>query len=275
MTPISGLAVLTRYDSRFGARFLNGLAAIGYTPQMVVIEQTPLSRRLKQCRFLARKIGWRDAIIYNLRFWTPLAKRAVSGGRLSPLPEWSRLAPAALHVSDINSATVAEVLRANEIDRIVLAQSGLIRKQILGVPRVTLNCHPGRLPDFRGVDVVRWALWQRKEVWVTLHEVDTGVDTGRILCSQRVDIFKNDTIDDVQTRAEKVCIDLLIDGSLADLSTFISTPQTRSEGKQYYLMPRHIAFELRKDWSVISSILSNADAGAGGRNQPDATAPGS
>lgn len=255
MTPLADLAVFTRYDSRFGARFLSGLAARGYAPRLVVIEQTPFSRRLKQCKFLARKIGWRDAMAYNLRFWSPLAKRALSGGRLSPLPEWSRFAPTALYVSDINSAEVVDAIRTSGIDRIVLAQSGLIRKHVLSIPRLTLNCHPGRLPDFRGVDVIRWALWEREQVWVTLHEVDAGVDTGRILQSRRVEIFEDDTIADIQSRADELCIEFLLDGCIADFSDFSPIPQDRDRGKQYYLMPRRQSSALSQRWPDIRRSL--------------------
>ena len=86
------LAVLTRAGSRFGVAFLQRLALAGRRPALLCVEHTPFYRRIQMARFLARKIGWRDAARYNAAFWWPLLLRRLSLGRVNPLPDYSSAA---------------------------------------------------------------------------------------------------------------------------------------------------------------------------------------
>jgi folate-dependent phosphoribosylglycinamide formyltransferase PurN len=252
---LSKVAVLTRYDSRFGASFLEELACSGYRPALLVVEQTPFSKRLRQLRSLARRIGWPDALRYNVKFWTPLVLRAMSFARLRNLPPWQSLAPQVLAVRDINDPIVAKMLATHDISTIVLAQSGIIRQAILALDCWILNCHPGKLPEYRGVDVVRWALLEGSDIWVTLHEVDLGVDTGRILVQERVTIADGDTIRDVEQRANRACIRLLIEASVRGRAGLEATAQELDSGRQYYLMPFATAQDLENRWKDLRAAI--------------------
>ena len=55
-------------------------------------------------------------------------------------------------------------------------------------PRI-INLHPSLLPEFRGAHAVRDALAAgATKTGATIHIVDEGVDTGRILLQQEVEI---------------------------------------------------------------------------------------
>jgi methionyl-tRNA formyltransferase len=56
------------------------------------------------------------------------------------------------------------------------------------VPAVFINIHAGITPMYRGVHGGYWALVEhnKEACGVTIHEVDTGVDTGRILGQTRI-----------------------------------------------------------------------------------------
>jgi methionyl-tRNA formyltransferase len=57
-----------------------------------------------------------------------------------------------------------------------------LRKQLLEVPRLgVLNAHLGLLPEIRGMSSPEWSLLQHIPVGVTIHFMDTGIDTGPIL----------------------------------------------------------------------------------------------
>jgi hypothetical protein len=251
VSTLSHVAVLTRYDSRFGVSFLEDFACSGFSPALLVVEQTPFARRLRQLRTLARRIGWPDALRYNVRFWTPLLLRRLSFGRLRKLPRWHSLAPQVLAVRDINDPVVAKTLASHGVSTILLAQSGLIRRAILDLGCWVVNCHPGKLPEYRGVDVVRWALLDGGEVWVTLHEVDSGVDTGRVLAQERISITDADTIQEVEQRANRACIRLLKEAAVRGPAGFRAAPQQPGRGRQYYLMPFATGRELEARWQGL------------------------
>jgi len=75
-------------------------------------------------------------------------------------------------------------LRAAAPDLLLLGKPGIVRKQILDIPRVgTLNCHPGKLPCYRGNDVIYWTCLHKDfhHLGYSIHLVDEGVDTGPVI----------------------------------------------------------------------------------------------
>lgn len=59
----------------------------------------------------------------------------------------------------------------------------IIPKRIFSLPRLgCVNLHPAPLPYYRGISPTFWMLSRgEKTAGVTLHEVDEGIDTGRIV----------------------------------------------------------------------------------------------
>lgn len=253
-----GLVVLTRYDARFGQSFLRQLAAQGFRPELVVVAHTTLRERMRMARFLAGKIGWRDSLRYNARFMSTLAKRWISRGRLHPVPDFSEFEAPLLHCRNVNDPAVVETLRASRYTRLILAQSGIVRKGLLALPgKWIVNAHPGALPDYRGVDVVKWALRDAAPVRVTLHLVRSGVDTGEVLHVEPVPILANDTIADVEARSIAISQKLLLRAACEGPDAFQS-PQPQSQGgRQYYLMPFSIHTALINDWVKIRETYAS------------------
>ncbi|MGC1310346.1 MAG: formyltransferase family protein [Phormidesmis sp.] len=244
------LAVLTRADSKFGQAFLQQLAAKGVKPALICVEYTPFARRWKMAKFLAKKIGWLDAARYNLKFWQVPILRGITGGKAYPYPSFDGQAEKIVRCQNINDAAVASALSDPSIEKIVLAQSGIVRKSILNLGKWIINAHPGKIPRFRGVDVVRWALLQRQPITVTLHLVDAGIDTGYILAEQALVILPSDTPEKVVERSVVRSLDLLIQGAITSPTDFQPTPPV-GEGQQYYLMPFRQAQQLEQEWPEI------------------------
>jgi methionyl-tRNA formyltransferase len=74
--------------------------------------------------------------------------------------------------------------------------SQVLREQILSVPRLLpVNFHASLLPAYRGKHPVFWAL-RNGERWagLTVHIMDTGLDTGDILYQVRVRIREQDSV---------------------------------------------------------------------------------
>ncbi|MDD9867946.1 MAG: phosphoribosylglycinamide formyltransferase [Candidatus Campbellbacteria bacterium] len=64
---------------------------------------------------------------------------------------------------------------------------------LLSYPR-TINIHPSLLPKFPGLDTHRRVIEAgEKETGVTIHWVDSGIDTGEIIKQVCVKTFPNDT----------------------------------------------------------------------------------
>ena len=57
-----------------------------------------------------------------------------------------------------------------------------------------MNTHCGITPSYRGVHGAYWALSQRdvKNVGVTIHKVDSGIDTGDIIYQSNITVTSKD-----------------------------------------------------------------------------------
>jgi len=75
--------------------------------------------------------------------------------------------------------------------------------------RTILNCHPGLLPENRGVDAFKWSIINKWPIGITLHAIDPEIDRGIILYRMRVPIFPTDVLQYVCLRAYAMEVDLL------------------------------------------------------------------
>lgn len=73
-----------------------------------------------------------------------------------------------------------------------------------------INCHAGKLPFYRGRNVLNWVLINDEDHFgVTVHYVDSGIDTGDIIVQETFPITDNDDYSTLLSRAYKYCADLL------------------------------------------------------------------
>lgn len=87
----------------------------------------------------------------------------------------------------------------------------IFRKRLIEYPRLhTINCHAGKLPFYRGRNILNWALINdEKEFGVTVHYVDEGIDTGDIIAQRVFPITDNDTYATLLSRAYVGCAEVL------------------------------------------------------------------
>ncbi|MEG0068329.1 phosphoribosylglycinamide formyltransferase [Cetobacterium sp.] len=86
---------------------------------------------------------------------------------------------------------IIEILKSESIDFIVLAgYMRIISSNLLNeYPNKIINIHPAYLPEFPGKDGISDAFEAGvKETGVTIHFVDSGVDTGEIIYQERLNI---------------------------------------------------------------------------------------
>jgi formyltetrahydrofolate-dependent phosphoribosylglycinamide formyltransferase len=109
-------------------------------------------------------------------------------------------------LSDAALKEIADRLRAAAVDLVILA--GFMR--ILRGPLLEefagriLNIHPSLLPKYPGLAAWKQALAKGDtESGCTIHLVDAGVDTGRILAQERVPILPGDTPESLHERIQE------------------------------------------------------------------------
>lgn len=141
-------------------------------------------------------------------------------------------------VGDLNGPGAERVLRDLRPDVLLLLGTGIIRKNVLDVPRIgTVHCHQGYLPTYRGVNTLEWAIYHGDDPYITTHFVDPGIDTGRILYRERIPVRPGDDIGAVRERCKEAAVPLLLQ-TLDEIRDDTIQPlgQTAAEGRQYFAM---------------------------------------
>lgn len=68
-----------------------------------------------------------------------------------------------------------------------------------------VNIHPSLLPAFPGMDAIGQAMDAGVEqTGVTVHYVDSGMDTGKVIAQRSVDVVPGETRESLQTKIQKV-----------------------------------------------------------------------
>ena len=89
-----------------------------------------------------------------------------------------------LPAESFNTPPVEQRFRKLAPDILFVSGGPILREGILSVPRVAaVNVHFGIAPAYRGIHTVFWPLYRDDydHIGVTLHHINRGIDTGRIL----------------------------------------------------------------------------------------------
>jgi methionyl-tRNA formyltransferase len=96
---------------------------------------------------------------------------------------------------NVNSPDFIEYVQEFNCDLFVsMSFNQIFKEEIIGlVPESIINCHAGKLPKYRGRNILNWALINdEKEFGITVHYVDTGIDTGDIIFQEVFPITDED-----------------------------------------------------------------------------------
>ena len=117
-------------------------------------------------------------------------------------------------VKDINSTESINLLVKYSADLFVsMSFNQIFRSEILSVPpKGIINCHAGKLPFYRGRNILNWVLINdEKEFGITVHYVDEGIDTGDIILQRLYGIIDDDNYETLLNRAYPACADILLE----------------------------------------------------------------
>jgi len=99
-------------------------------------------------------------------------------------------------VPHINHPEVVKLARELKPDLICVFGTSLIRGDLLNEGRLgIINLHGGLSPEYRGADCTFWALYngEPEKVGCTLHYIDAGIDTGRLIAHISPEVREGDS----------------------------------------------------------------------------------
>jgi len=169
--------------------------------RVTVITEEPQSR-VQLTRRRIKRIGW-FAVLGQVSFVAiamPALRIRGQQRKNQILSEWSLNTTARepdFRVDSVNSLETIDLLAHLQPRVVVVNGTRIISSRVLdsiGCP--IINTHAGLTPRYRGVHGGYWALAEGhpEEVGTTVHLVDKGIDTGRVLARARFDTSPVDSI---------------------------------------------------------------------------------
>jgi methionyl-tRNA formyltransferase len=148
-----------------------------------------------------------------------------------------------LKVDNPNNHDAVKFLKNQNPDLILSIGSNIIRKQFLEIPTIgVLNVHMGILPEYRGIGVTEWPIIENRVhdvgLGITLHFMDSGVDTGPIVDTKKINIHNCNSLDELESKYLNEMVSLMIKGvKMARDNELLLKPQKKDgidRGKQYF-----------------------------------------
>lgn len=134
---------------------------------------------------------------------------------------------------------------------LLVCGAGIIPDEIVK-QNIIINAHPGYIPEARGLDALKWAIYEKKKIGVTSHIIGKYVDAGEIIERREVRIFKYDTFHSLAQRVYETEIDMLVEaiGKLEEPHNFIEP----GENVLHKRMPHEKEIELLEKFEEYKKL---------------------
>jgi folate-dependent phosphoribosylglycinamide formyltransferase PurN len=145
-----------------------------------------------------------------------------------------------LTVADQNSAESIARVRSWSPDIAIFTGGNILRKPLLEASRLgVLNAHLALLPEIRGMSSPEWSLLRGVPLGITIHFVDTGIDTGPVLLRRAFPVpGECDSLTDLRNRMIAAGIEMIgevVAGLEAGTLSPAAQPQ-RERDNQFFVM---------------------------------------
>jgi len=109
-----------------------------------------------------------------------------------------------IHPKDLASAIAYNFYYFDSLDKInpkdyldsifLICGAGILPEALVNSCKV-INAHPGILPFVRGLDALKWALYEEKPIGVTCHLASSEPDAGLLISQKEIKMGPYDTIE--------------------------------------------------------------------------------
>lgn len=193
-------------------------------------------------RKVARKLLFRNFAHKRAPYETLADLKQSAGIEFRSLAAFAEAHGAQIHTcGDFNEESVRAEIRRLAPAATVFTGGGLLRTPLLeAAGRRIVGCHPGHLPEYRGMDCLEWALLEGRpdKLGVTTFLIDEGVDTGPIVRVHPARLEPTDTtFERLRSRLEPEMCRALVEAVVGLVGHRTVPPrQVLAEGRQFFVM---------------------------------------
>lgn len=153
---------------------------------------------------------------------------------------------------NVNSNLASKTLSKYSCDLFVsMSYDQIFEKHIISIPlKGIINCHAGKLPDYKGRNVLNWAIINGEKYYgITTHFINEKIDEGNIILQKQYKILCSDDYNKILNKSYVRCSNLMYLTIKKFLHNDIfSYPQKNIKSRKRYFKKRKAKDE-KIDWS--------------------------
>ena len=161
---------------------------------------------------------------------------------------------------NINSEEFLKKIKKYQCDLFVsMSFNQIFKKDIINMTKLKIiNCHAGKLPFYRGRNILNWVLINDElDFGITVHFVDEGIDTGDIIMQRVYEIKDNDNYATMLEKSYVQCANILYDSiKLIQDGTIKAIKQSTINSIGFYCTQRKVGDE-NINWNQTSREVFN------------------
>ena len=156
--------------------------------------------------------------------------------------------PNVYRISKLNSIKTVRLLKELGIKYLINCGAGIFKKEIIDLPGILiLNAHAGKLPEYKNMNVVEWAICNGDKVIGTIHQIDSGVDTGPVWIEEEIRIRDKHTLLEAREFAFDYVIRMMGRAVIMnEVGEIMPKYHDNSDGRKWYKMHSFFQKEVNK-----------------------------
>jgi methionyl-tRNA formyltransferase len=154
-----------------------------------------------------------------------------------------------LERSDLNNPDFHKILRKHDPDLFISVASPIIFKaELISIPKLdTINIHNAPLPKYRGMLPNFWQLYHDEtQAGMTIHRIDTGIDTGDKLLQHFTPISPDESLHDLIVKTKRAGASQMMKVIENFRNGFVSYAPIEGEGSYFSFPTRDDVREFKK-----------------------------
>ncbi|MDZ7719648.1 MAG: formyltransferase family protein [Balneolaceae bacterium] len=243
-----GVVITAGFDKSEAATCLVELFKQKGVPVKGIIVVSPYS--LRRIRFFLKKKEF-STIVESIRRLAGF-QRSISNDRskiikqfrserqisIQSLKKWAKVNQAKIiSVNRLNSDQAIHFLKETDPQWLVYSGGGILKEPVINqMDGRILNAHQGPLPEIRGMNAAEWSILLDQKQEATIHLIDRGIDTGKIIKSIPYSIEENDDIESIREKAIIKGIEGLIEVGSKETLEMFNVRENHSEYRQCYTL---------------------------------------
>ncbi len=213
--PISNIVVLMTEENIYGRELVKRFLEFGFKIKAIIVEKG--SEYSEMCKDYLK----------NDFYSPPFLSKIIKGQDLE-----------LVYTENHNNKDCHQKLLSLKPDIVLLGGARILKDYIIRTAKIgILNCHPGLLPEYRGMDIVGWAIYNGDDIGVTCHFVDSGIDSGPIFKKKKSKWEKGESLLGIRVRLMRLCVTTTIEVIRELKEGSIKAEPQSGIGKKYSLMP--------------------------------------